>query len=259
MSRKRSGYFVNPNVLADPGCRAEVDGPPVETALTSRSTTPDCFRGRSFNRERCVPVYDLVSNWASMVMAALAWNLKSRFAMMMHLNTDRRKYVAMEFRTFVREMILLPCQVIRRARRTTLRIIGWQPSADRLFSAWRNDRTDPVPDRIRLTPRSLSTLPARPAAPLPGPVSPAAKMTSEQPEKPAPKSLFILLKPRDTASCNAYLSPLCRFTPWKTAPVAYSLVLGLGGAAGRIEIHTCAHHALEARGICSGSPGPLAG
>ena len=84
-----------------------------------------------------VPVYDLVSNWAYMVMAALAWNLKSWLAMMMHLKADRRKYVAMEFRRFIREMILLPCQVIRRARQTTLRIIGWQPATDRMFSAWR--------------------------------------------------------------------------------------------------------------------------
>ncbi len=38
-----------------------------------------------------VPVYDLLSNWAYMVMAALAWNLKSWFAMMMHLTADRRK------------------------------------------------------------------------------------------------------------------------------------------------------------------------
>ncbi len=84
-----------------------------------------------------VPVYDLVSNWAYMVMAALAWNLKSWLAMMMHLKADRRKYIAMEFRRFVREMILVPCQVIRRSRRTTLRIIGWRPATDRLFSVWR--------------------------------------------------------------------------------------------------------------------------
>ena len=83
-----------------------------------------------------VPLYDLASNWAYMVMAALAWNLKSWFAMMMHFKADRKKYIAMEFRTFIREMILVPCQVIRRARRTTLRIIGWQPSVDRLFSTW---------------------------------------------------------------------------------------------------------------------------
>ena len=84
-----------------------------------------------------LPVHDLVSNWAYMVMAALAWNLKSWFAMMMHFKADRRRFIAMEFRTFIREMILVPCQVIRRARRTTLRIIGWQPSVDRLFSTWR--------------------------------------------------------------------------------------------------------------------------
>ena len=47
-----------------------------------------------------VPVYDLMSNRACMMMAALAWNLKSRFAMMMHFKADRRKYIAMEFRTF---------------------------------------------------------------------------------------------------------------------------------------------------------------
>ena len=84
-----------------------------------------------------VPVYDLVSNWAYMVMAALAWNLKNWFAMMMHLKADRRKYVAMEFKRFIREMILLPCQVVRRARRTILRIIGWHPTVDRFFSIWR--------------------------------------------------------------------------------------------------------------------------
>ena len=54
-----------------------------------------------------MPVYDLVSNWA--YMAAVAWNIKSWFAMMMHLKADRRKYAAMEFRRFVREMILQPC------------------------------------------------------------------------------------------------------------------------------------------------------
>ncbi len=69
-----------------------------------------------------------------MVIATLAWNLKSWFALMMHLKADRRRYIAMEFRTFIREMIVISCHVIRRARRTTLWIIGWQPSVDRLFS-----------------------------------------------------------------------------------------------------------------------------
>ena len=83
-----------------------------------------------------LPVYDLLSNWAYMVMAALAWNIKSWFAMMMHLQSDRRQYVRMEFRAFLNRIILIPCRVVRRARRTTLRVIGYQPALDRLFSAW---------------------------------------------------------------------------------------------------------------------------
>ncbi len=83
-----------------------------------------------------VPLYDLVSNWAYMVTAALAWNFKSWFAMMMHLKTDRRIYIRMEFRRFVNSIILIPCRVVRRARSIVLRIIGYQPTLDRFFSAW---------------------------------------------------------------------------------------------------------------------------
>ena len=83
-----------------------------------------------------VPLYDLVSNWAYMVIAALAWNIKSWFAMMMHRHRDRRQYIRMEFRAFLNRIILIPCRVVRQARRTTLRIIGYQPSLRRLFSAW---------------------------------------------------------------------------------------------------------------------------
>jgi len=84
-----------------------------------------------------VPLYDLVSNWAYMVIAALAWNLKSWFAMMLHRKQDRRDYIAMEFRRFVASIIVIPAMVIRRARSITIRLIGYQPTVDRLFSAWR--------------------------------------------------------------------------------------------------------------------------
>ena len=84
-----------------------------------------------------VPLYDLNSNWAYMVIAALAWNLKSWFAMMLHRKTDRREYIAMEFRRFIHAVILIPAMVSRRARQITIRLIGWQPSLDRMFSAWR--------------------------------------------------------------------------------------------------------------------------
>jgi len=84
-----------------------------------------------------VPLYDLVSNWAYMVIAALAWNLKSWFAMMLHRKADRGHYIRMEFRRFIAAIILIPAMVMRRARSITIRFIGYQPSLDRLFSAWR--------------------------------------------------------------------------------------------------------------------------
>lgn len=83
-----------------------------------------------------LPLYDLVSNWAYMVIATLAWNIKSWFAMMMHLKSDRDTYIRMEFRRFINSIILIPCQVMRRARSIVIRIIGYQPTLDRLFSAW---------------------------------------------------------------------------------------------------------------------------
>jgi hypothetical protein len=78
-----------------------------------------------------VPLYDLVSNWAYMVIAALAWNLKSWFAMMMHRKSDRRDYLRMEFRRFVNGIILIPAMIQRRARSITVRLIGYTPAIDR--------------------------------------------------------------------------------------------------------------------------------
>ena len=83
-----------------------------------------------------LPVYDLLSNWAYMVIASLAWNIKSWFAMMMHLKHDRDVYIRMEFRRFINSIVLIPCRVVRRARSIVVRIIGYQPTLDRLFSAW---------------------------------------------------------------------------------------------------------------------------
>ena len=84
-----------------------------------------------------VPLYDLVSNWAYMVMATLAWNIKSWMAMMMHRQSDRQEYVRMEFRRFLHSLMLLPGRVVRRARSVTIRLLGYQPTLDRLFSTWR--------------------------------------------------------------------------------------------------------------------------
>jgi hypothetical protein len=47
------------------------------------------------------PVDALLSNWAYMLIAALAWNIKSWHAMMMHRNHDRHAFIRMEFKRFL--------------------------------------------------------------------------------------------------------------------------------------------------------------
>jgi hypothetical protein len=83
-----------------------------------------------------VPLYDLVSNWAYMLIAALAWNIKAWFAMMMHRKQDRHDYIRMEFRRFFHHLVLIPAMIVHRARGITVRLLGYTPALDRLFSAW---------------------------------------------------------------------------------------------------------------------------
>ncbi|MGH9601278.1 MAG: transposase, partial [Terriglobales bacterium] len=82
-----------------------------------------------------MPVGDLNSNWAYMVMVALAWTLKAWFALLLP-QTGRwgEKYLAekqavlnMEFKTFLNAFMRLPCQVVRTGRRIVLRLLAWNP------------------------------------------------------------------------------------------------------------------------------------
>jgi len=80
-----------------------------------------------------MPVDTLVSNWAYMVMASLAWTLKAWFALL--LPTEGRwadKYVAekqsvltLEFKRFRQAFIELPCQIVKTGRRIVYRLLSW--------------------------------------------------------------------------------------------------------------------------------------
>ncbi len=72
-----------------------------------------------------VPVHDLNSNWAYMVIASLAWTLKAWFALTLPRAEDRQWILAMEFKGFLNQIILIPCLVIKGARRIRLRIQGY--------------------------------------------------------------------------------------------------------------------------------------
>src|SRR5438132_10499350 len=58
-----------------------------------------------------VPSNTLESNGAYMVMAALAWSLKAWLALLLPRPADRQALLRMEFKKFLAEVVLLPCQV----------------------------------------------------------------------------------------------------------------------------------------------------
>jgi len=87
-------------------------------------------------RALTAPVDNLVSNWAYLVMTALAWNLKAWWALMLPEEPGRwqGKYRAeklwvlkIEFKTFVNALVRLPCQLLRTGRRLVYRVLAWNP------------------------------------------------------------------------------------------------------------------------------------
>jgi hypothetical protein len=83
-----------------------------------------------------MPVNDLVSNWAYMVMAALAWNLKAWYGLLMPGRERGLELVRMEFRGFLNSIMLLPCQIVRTARKIIYRIIGYNDWLKDFFATW---------------------------------------------------------------------------------------------------------------------------
>ncbi|HET8658544.1 MAG TPA: transposase [Micromonosporaceae bacterium] len=82
------------------------------------------------------PVDDLHSNWAYMLIAALAWNIKSWHAIMMHRKHDRHGFIRMEFKRFLDTVIRVPAMVIIWARAIVVRLVAYTVNLDRFFSAW---------------------------------------------------------------------------------------------------------------------------
>ena len=72
-----------------------------------------------------MPVGDLVSNWAYMVMASLAWTLKAWFALLARSQENRDTLLRMEFRRFLNVIVKLPVQISRTGRRIKYRILGY--------------------------------------------------------------------------------------------------------------------------------------
>jgi hypothetical protein len=87
-------------------------------------------------RALTAPVDNLESNWAYMVMTALAWNLKAWFALwptagpgrhVMRHQEEKKMLLGMEFKTFLNAFLRLPCQIIRTGGRLVYRLLSWNP------------------------------------------------------------------------------------------------------------------------------------
>jgi hypothetical protein len=82
------------------------------------------------------PVDNLESNWAYMVMTALAWNLKAWWALLLPEAPGRWQekhrlekiwVQGLEFKTFVQSFVRLPCQLVRTGGRLLYRLLAWNP------------------------------------------------------------------------------------------------------------------------------------
>ena len=83
-----------------------------------------------------MPVADLLGNWSYMVIAALAWNLKAWYGLLMPNRERGIELVKMEFRRFLSAVMLLPCQIARTARKVFYRILGYNRWLVDFFATW---------------------------------------------------------------------------------------------------------------------------
>ena len=88
------------------------------------------------------PLATLDSNWAYMVMAALAWNLKAWWALSLPETPGRWRErhreekawaLRLEFKTFLNAFVLLPCQIVRTGRKVVYRLLSWNPHLSIFF------------------------------------------------------------------------------------------------------------------------------
>ena len=86
-------------------------------------------------RSLTAPVDSLLSNWAYMVMASLAWSLKAWSALVLPEDgrwsgkhrEEKHTLLRMDFATFRRAMVQVPAQILRTGRKIVCRLLGGNP------------------------------------------------------------------------------------------------------------------------------------
>jgi hypothetical protein len=83
-----------------------------------------------------MPSDSLVSNWAYMVIAALAWNLKAWYGLVTVAPAIRRDILRMEFKRFLASFIQIPCQIVATGRRLVYRILTYSKHLEAFFATF---------------------------------------------------------------------------------------------------------------------------
>jgi hypothetical protein len=86
-------------------------------------------------RSLTAPVDNLVSNWAYMVMASLAWSLKAWSALVLpeggrwseRHREEKHRLLRMDFATFRRAWMQVPAQILRTGGKIVYRLLAWNP------------------------------------------------------------------------------------------------------------------------------------
>jgi hypothetical protein len=83
-----------------------------------------------------MPVDDLVSNWAYMVIAALAWSMKAWYGLLTPNKILRQQIIRMEFKRFINTFIKLPCLIIKTGRRIVYRFLAYNGYLKQFFTTF---------------------------------------------------------------------------------------------------------------------------
>ena len=83
-----------------------------------------------------MPVDNLLSNWAYMVIAALAWNMKAWYGLLTPNDAVGNQIIRMEFKRFVNTFINIPCIIVKTGRRIVYRLLGYNKYLKDFFNTF---------------------------------------------------------------------------------------------------------------------------
>ncbi len=83
-----------------------------------------------------MPTSDLLSNWAYLVIATLAWSLKAWYGQLIPDRKKSRQAIRMEFKKFLHSFVMIPCQILKSGRRIVYRILCYKNSLITFFKTY---------------------------------------------------------------------------------------------------------------------------